>query len=167
MNKTVEKVTAANVTERNLGHELFETRTGIENALVKLWKGRYSTLKKQAIERFIRTLFPGRRETKQMPVYELSSWGATMEFCLDFPEETKAQVRAVFYTFDEETQRALTFSPIEQGEWVERAELWRYALKPTLSKEHYHIAMTTILKWYIHCVKDIRPANTTEAADGI
>lgn len=38
MNKTVEKVTAANVAERNLGHELFETRAGIENALVKLEK---------------------------------------------------------------------------------------------------------------------------------
>lgn len=41
MNKTVSevnKVTATNVTERDLGHELFETRTGIEYALIKLEK---------------------------------------------------------------------------------------------------------------------------------
>mgnify|MGYP000889802388 CR=1 FL=1 len=38
MNKTVNEVTAANVTERNLGHGLFETRTAIKNALVKLDK---------------------------------------------------------------------------------------------------------------------------------
>lgn len=34
----VNEVTAANVTERNLGHELLETKTAIENALVKLDK---------------------------------------------------------------------------------------------------------------------------------
>ena len=108
------------------------------------------------IEACIRTLFPGRRKVQQIPVYELSSWGATMESCLDLPKETRAAVREVFYTFDEETQRALTFSPTERGEWIARARFWAYTLKPTLSKEHYHIAISAILKWYIHCVKNLR-----------
>jgi len=38
MNKTINEVAAANVTERNLKHELFETRSSIEYALVKLEK---------------------------------------------------------------------------------------------------------------------------------
>lgn len=36
MNKTISEVTAANVTEEALKHELFETRTAIEYALIKL-----------------------------------------------------------------------------------------------------------------------------------
>ncbi len=122
------------------------------NVTVKNWIAK-------GVEGCMRKLFPGRRDVKRIPVFELSSWGATMEACLDLPKETRAAVKDIFYTFDRETQRALTFSPKGEGEWIKRAMFWQYALKPNLSKKHYHVAMSAILKWYIHCVRDLRPQN--------
>jgi len=95
---------------------------------------------------------------KSMPVYEMSSWGATMEACLFHGDYRKfsAPMGTVFKGLDKDIQRKLTFTPKTQGEWVERAKFWQRELKPVLSPHDYYAAMSRILKWYIHCIRDIR-----------
>lgn len=95
------------------------------------------------------------RPVRAVPVYTLSMWGATMEGCLfaNQPREIERAVRAVFYSFGEETQHRLTFTPKEKGEWVQRARFWREKLR-CLPKRQYHQAMLCITEWYIHCVKN-------------
>ena len=77
-----------------------------------------------------------------------------MESCL-LVRDSKLNdaVSAVFCTFDSETQHALTFSPKNPSDWVERAQMWRQELKPVLSAEEYYAVMSMILEWYIQCVR--------------
>ncbi|MDE6880189.1 MAG: hypothetical protein K2P20_02400 [Oscillospiraceae bacterium] len=86
-----------------------------------------------------------------VPVCRLSYWGATAEFCLLKGEAEKA-VRAVFDSFDEETQHALTFAP-EAGEWPERLRFWQKALRPALPPKLYHEVMEKFYSWAIRCAR--------------
>lgn len=94
------------------------------------------------------------QSVKTVPVFTMSNWGASIEGCLfaNQPRELERAVRAVFYSFDEETQHRLTFTPKEKGEWVQRASFWREHLC-CLPQKQYYQAMSCITGWYIHCVK--------------
>lgn len=94
------------------------------------------------------------QKTYIIPVVKTGYWGWTMESCLlASNKKLNDAVSAIFYTFDEETQHALTFTPKNPGDWVERAQMWRRELKPVLSDKEYHAAMSMILGWYIQCVR--------------
>lgn len=88
----------------------------------------------------------------EIPVARFNYWSWTLESCLFYSADDVA-IRDVFNTFDEATQKALTFAPDTTAGFVERAQLWKEALRPALPPEQYHRAMTRILDWYIKCAK--------------
>lgn len=94
------------------------------------------------------------QRTYTIPLVDIGCWSWTLEgsmFALS--GDLKNAVKAVFLTFDEETQHALTFVPKVPGGWAARARMWQRALKPALPPSQYHTAMTMILSGYIKCVK--------------
>lgn len=48
-----------------------------------------------------------------------------------------------------ETQKKFLYSP-KNGEFLERAQLWKTTLKPVLPDKEYREAMIAILRWYRH-----------------
>ena len=88
-----------------------------------------------------------------IPVIKTGYWGQTMEGCLFYSRQWQA-VRDVFGSFDEDTQRALTFTP-EDGEWPDRVRFWQRQLKPALPSEMYHAAMLKIIRWYAQLIMSI------------
>jgi len=91
------------------------------------------------------------KKTLSVPVVRFGYWGFTMESSILHGELGKA-VRTVFKTLPEGQQHALTFTP-EKGEWAARARFWKALLKPVLSSNQYHEAMSKIIGWYVHCVR--------------
>ena len=67
--------------------------------------------------------------TKTIPVVSFGYWGWTAEWCLKY-------------------QHKLTFSP-NDGEFVERARLWREALRPALAPKQYSDTILVILDWLV------------------
>ena len=108
--------------------------------------------------RNIRTAFAAARAgnevaaARRIPVLRTEYWSWTAEACLDFTRPTREAVREVFRTFDEDVQHSMTFAP-QRGEWVQRAKLWKEALRPVLPPEQYHEAMAKILAWCVGCVR--------------
>lgn len=95
-----------------------------------------------------------------IPVIKTGYWGQTMEGCLFYSRQWQA-VRDVFGSFDEDTQRALTFTP-EDGEWPDRVRFWQRQLKPALPSEMYHAAMLKIIRWYARCVRRRKEGGTND-----
>lgn len=81
----------------------------------------------------------------------LDYWPMTTEYGLLHGVHLEA-VRAVFRTFDENTQHSLTFSPVTGG-WTARAQFWRQQLKPALPPKTYHAVMMAFTGWYAHCLR--------------
>lgn len=92
-----------------------------------------------------------------VPVVDFGRWSWTAEALLSYPQHpsgTREAVKAVFNSFDDGTQRKLTFGPGDHpGALVERAKFWQEALKPSLTKEQYSAAILTIIDWCIWCAK--------------
>ena len=57
---------------------------------------------------------------------------------------TREAVKAVFQSFDEDTQHTLTFTP---DYFPERVRFWQRHLKPALTPEQYSAAILTIIQW--------------------
>lgn len=78
--------------------------------------------------------------TLELPVYRLGDlWGFTPEACYLSKNRLLCQmVREVFRTFPPEMQKALTFIPKKNGEWVAVATFWRRQLEPVLPRPLYH-----------------------------
>lgn len=91
------------------------------------------------------------RELWPIPVMHTGYWTFTMEACLLMGELGKA-VSAVFVTFPEVVQYALTFAP-ESGGWADRAKLWQTVLKLALPSQQYHGAMRKILAHYARVLR--------------
>ena len=127
----------------------------METIQVRPGSGRVATF-----ARNIRTAFTAAKAghtvapVRQIPVVSFEFWSWTPEVCLDFTRPTRAAVREIFRTFDSETQHRMTFAP-KRGELVQRARLWREALKPALPPEQYYEAMLKILGWLIRCSKAV------------
>lgn len=84
---------------------------------------------------------------KAIPVVNIGYWSWTPEACLAFPkvpEGTREAVKAVFQSFDEDTQHTLTFTP---DYFPERVRFWQRHLKPALTPEQYSAAILTIIQW--------------------
>lgn len=73
------------------------------------------------------------RTVRRMQITDWGAWPWTMEASYISPigNDCYAKLKAVFLTFDEATQHALTFTP-KSGEAPARLELWRKQLKSTL-----------------------------------
>ena len=100
--------------------------------------------------------------TQTVPRIKSGYWGWTGEAMLTYPKTpkgTEGAVVAIFKTFDEETQHALTFTPYTSHDWLERAKFWQQALKPHLPPKQYSAAMLTMLAWYIKCCKRFKKAS--------
>lgn len=54
-----------------------------------------------------------------------------------------------FMRLSYEERHRLSFSP-NDGEFIERANLWKEILKPVMTPVQYHTAIKKILHWYIH-----------------
>ncbi len=90
---------------------------------------------------------------RNIPLIKPGYWGATMESCLFFNSgELGRKIRDIFYTFDTDTQHAMTFTPKDKG-WVARARFWQKALKPVLPSAQYYTAMERITGHYVRCLK--------------
>ena len=102
---------------------------------------------------------------KTVPFVDFGRWSWTAEALLPYPKHpsgTREAVKAVFNSFDDETQHRLTFGPGDHpGAMVERAKFWQKALKPSLTREQYSAAILTILDWCIACAKR---SNAAESA---
>lgn len=77
--------------------------------------------------------------------------GCTLSWC---DKEIVKAAREAFNALDCEEQHRLAFAP-KDGEFIERANLWREILTPVMSPKQLRIAMLRILAWYIH-IKDLR-----------
>ena len=96
------------------------------------------------------------KESRAIPCYDMKiAFLNTVEGCCLFAasREICKAVKAVFYTLSPEVQYMLIFSP-KAGEWAARAQFWRDTLREALPEKQYYLAMSIILKWYIHCVKN-------------
>lgn len=91
------------------------------------------------------------RKTWTIPVIKTGYWGWTMESCLFYREGWKS-IAAVFNTFPEEVQHALTFAP-KRGEWMNRVRFWQEQLRPALPPKQYHDAMIILTHWGCHCIR--------------
>ena len=97
---------------------------------------------------------------KAIPIVNIGYWSWTPEACLAFPkvpEGTREAVKAVFQSFDEDTQHTLTFTP---DYFPERVRFWQRHLKPDLTPEQYSAAILTIIQWCREAVQyrlDIGP----------
>ena len=95
--------------------------------------------------------------TYKIPVLDFGYWPWTIEATLFLTEDAglRAAVKERFFSLSDDEQHKLTFSPKSHcGEWVLRAKLWRQLLSP-LPKDQYYKAMSIILNWYVHCVRDL------------
>ena len=96
------------------------------------------------------------KKTRTLPCYEVNAGflGTVEGGCLFAASRNDVYptVKAVFDTMPPATRHILLFSP-KTGEWVERAQFWREALRQALPDQQYYVAMSIILKWYIRCVK--------------
>ena len=54
-----------------------------------------------------------------------------------------------FSELDKEKKHQLCFSPMD-GEFIDRAELWKELLSPVMTEKQLRKAMTRIIHWYIH-----------------
>lgn len=105
-----------------------------------------------AVKAYRKVRLEDKRST-EIPAARPSYWGWTPESCLFYSNDNIA-IRDVFRTFDEATQKALTFVPKTTAGFVERAQLWKEALRPALPPEQYHRVMVRILDWCIRCVRN-------------
>lgn len=89
----------------------------------------------------------------RVPVHNISRWVWTMEACILVGHEAESAVIAVFSSFDEKTQLALTFAPKEPGGLAERARFWQRELKPVLPPRMYHKVVLLLLSRYSNCLR--------------
>lgn len=64
-------------------------------------------------------------------------------------KEVFDEIQGAFKSLPSEEKRRLAFSP-ENGEFIERASIWRSLIASVLSPEQTRKAMISILQWYIH-----------------
>lgn len=83
-----------------------------------------------------------------IPKLNPGRWGFTTECCLNYQKSTAQAVREVYYSLSGEEQYNLTFPPIGEGAWLERALFWKSKLAD-LPPEQYHDAITQIIAWCI------------------
>lgn len=69
-----------------------------------------------------------------------------------------------FAALSEEEKNRFLFVP-KDGEFVERARFWKALLRPAMPPAQYRIAMTAILRWYIH-IKRSRKSRTSYDVKG-
>lgn len=69
-------------------------------------------------------------------------------------KEVFDEIQCAFKALPVEDKKRLAFSP-ENGEFVERASIWRSLIASVLSPEQTRKAMISILQWYIH-IKQVR-----------
>ncbi len=98
-----------------------------------------------------------RRKARKEPVQQVKhrepsvSFYDTVEGCVIgnlAPDICKASASA-FRALPYETKHRLAFAP-KNGEFCERAQLWKEALQPVMSQKQYAAAMIAILRWYRH-----------------
>lgn len=95
-------------------------------------------------------------EAKQIPVISVPGFYDMIEGCVfaNCTNNIHETAKNVYKTFTNEEKRQLAFSP-KDGEFINRVNFWKDALKPVLSKSQYYIAIRSILHWYIH-IKNLR-----------
>lgn len=93
---------------------------------------------------------------KQLPLIQCGGFYNTVEGCtlswLD--QEIVDQAIIAFYNLPDAEKHRLQFSP-EDGEFIERAKLWRNIMGTVMTEKQCHIAMNCIIHWYIH-IKQMR-----------
>ena len=70
----------------------------------------------------------------------------------NYGKDVSNKAQEAFNSLPDEVKHRLQFSP-KEGEYKERANLWRAILKPVMADKQYHVAMKAIVSWYIHIVK--------------
>lgn len=90
-------------------------------------------------------------EVKKIPVISAPGFYDTVEGCVfaNCADNIHETTKNVFKAFTNEEKRQLAFSP-EDGEFIDRVNFWKDALKPALPTRQYNIAMQSLLHWYIH-----------------
>ncbi len=89
-------------------------------------------------------------ESKTLPTTTLFSFANTLEgnMLLSSDIENYNTVKACFNTLQNHIQRRLMFTPNE-GEFIERINLWKQLLKPELPEKDYYKVIHKIYKKYI------------------
>lgn len=91
------------------------------------------------------------RKTVEIPMIKSGGFYNTVEGStlhnLGYNIANKAQI--AFSKLSEEEKHRLQFAP-KDGEFVERAKMWKNILIVEMSERECHIAMRRILEWYLH-----------------
>lgn len=93
-------------------------------------------------------------EKKTLPFIRTCSFYNTIEGCVlnHLSNEIECKAWEAYNALPDEVKYQLQFSP-KSGEYKDRADLWRATLRPVMTDRQYHIAMNSIIAWYIHIVK--------------
>lgn len=105
----------------------------------------------------------GASAVKIQPVYTVPvvtfapAYYNTIEGCLTHKlgRDIDRTVMEVFKSLPYEVQRRMERDEHrpEDGGWVDRANVWRQALKPVLPPREYHTVMALFIGWYAHCLR--------------
>jgi hypothetical protein len=98
------------------------------------------------------------KQSIQVPCFKPSaSFLDTVEGCAlaGYSWRLYESVKPIFDTFSYNEKRMLAFAP-KDGDFVERVQFWQNTLKYTIEPTLYHVAIFTIIQWFIH-IKQMRP----------
>lgn len=95
----------------------------------------------------------------QVPFVVSGGFYNTVEGCTlsKLDKEIVSKAEDAFDGIPNEEKHKLQFSP-KDGEFIQRAGLWRDILKPVMTEKQCHIAMKCIIEWYIH-IKQMQLGN--------
>ena len=95
-------------------------------------------------------------EKAQIPVCQSESFYNTVEGCTlsNIDHEIWNRTMDGFRRLPSEEKHRMQFSP-KDGEFVDRARVWKDILSPLMTEKQCHIAMCRISHWYIH-IKQMR-----------
>ena len=99
--------------------------------------------------------------TKEVPYMVSGGFYNTVEGCtLSWCEkDIRNKAEEAFDRLPGEVKHQLQWSP-KEGEFIERANLWRSILKPAMPPQQYRIAMGRIIHQYVH-IKQMRKEKVT------
>lgn len=93
-------------------------------------------------------------QKRQIPIIVSGGFYNTVEGCALSWLDSKIVDLAceAFNGLPDDEKHRMQFSP-KDGDFIERAILWKDIFKPVMTQNQRHIAMNCIIEWYIHIKK--------------
>ena len=90
----------------------------------------------------------------QIPFIKSGGFYNTVEGCAMswLNREIVLRAQEAFASLPDEEKHRLQFAP-QDGEFIDRARLWRDIFKPVMTEKQCLIAVSCIIEWYVHIKK--------------